>query len=128
MADLLLDTHAALWWWTDLPKLSGAARAAIESAPIVSVSAISALEIAIKYRTGKLNAIGDPANSYRALMDRNDFREIAVTAQVALDAGLLRGLHRDPFDRVIAAQALDRGLTVVTCDAEIAAFGCRTLW
>ncbi len=128
MDNLLLDTHAALWWWTELPKLTAAAQHAIESARSISVSAISALEITIKYRVGKLDVIGDPALSYRPLMDRNRFTALAVDDGDALRAGLLPGSYKDPFDRVIAAQALNRGLTVVTRDAAFAAFGCKVLW
>ncbi len=128
MSDLLLDTHAAIWWWTGLPRLTATARMAIESAKTISVSAISALEITIKYRIGKLHVLGDPAVNYGPLMERNGFIALDITGTDALRAGLLPGDHRDPFDRLIAAQALDRGLTVVTCDAAIAAFGCKVLW
>jgi PIN domain nuclease of toxin-antitoxin system len=126
--DLILDTHAAIWWWTELPKLTPTARTAIERAQTVHVSAISALEITIKYRTGKLDVLGDPAVNYRPLMELNGFLTLDVTDGDALRAGLMPGVHRDPFDRVIAAQALERGLTVVTCDSALAAFGCKVLW
>ncbi len=128
MNDLLLDTHAAIWWWTELPRLTISARNLIETARSISVSAISALEITIKYRVGKLDVLGDPALSYQPLMERNGFITLAVDDGDALRAGLLPGLHKDPFDRVIAAQALNRGLSVVTCDAAFAAFGCKVLW
>lgn len=128
MADLLLDTHAALWWWRDLPKLSRAAIAAIEDGPSIAVSAISGLEIAIKWRTGRLTMIDDPVMNYPRLMRENGFIDVAIEPSHALSAGTLPGNHRDPFDRVIAAQALALGLIVVTCDPAIAAFGCKVLW
>jgi PIN domain nuclease of toxin-antitoxin system len=128
MSDLLLDTHAALWWWTDLPGLTPAARTAIEASRTVSVSAISALEVAIKYRIGKLDMLGDPAINFPRLMDAHNFSRVDVTEAHALVAGLLPGPHRDPFDRMISAQALASGMTVVTRDPAFAAFGCKVLW
>ena len=125
---VLLDTHTALWWWRDSPLLSRAARDAIEAATRPLVSVASAFEVAIKHRIGKLNDIGDPSARYPALMLAHDFTPLGVTQAHALRAGRLPGDHRDPFDRLIAAQALEEGLTVLTRDAVFAAFGCRVLW
>lgn len=128
MAGLLLDTHTALWWWTGLRALPEAARAAITAASSISVSAISALEVAIKYRIGKLDMIDDPTTNFPRLMIEHRFARLDVTEDHALAAGRLPGGHGDPFDRVIAAQALAEELTVVTRDPQIAAFGCKVLW
>jgi PIN domain nuclease of toxin-antitoxin system len=125
---LLIDTHAVLWWWRSPEKLSPAAKVAIASAADVWVSAVSALEIATKWRAGKLDMIGDPARSYFPLMAANHFNSLALTDAHALAAGMLAFPHKDPFDRLIAAQALAENMTVVTCDAMIAGFGCKTLW
>lgn len=129
MSSYLLDTHTALWWWTDLPRLGANARELLESdgEPIV-VSAASAFEISLKWRLGKLPNLGDPRDSYQPLMIRNGFAELRISSDHAIRAGALDGPHRDPFDRLIAAQALTEGLTVVTCDPQIAAFGCKVLW
>lgn len=127
-ADLLLDTHAALWWWRDIPKLSAAALAAIESAPKVRVSVASAYEIAQKWRLGKLSMIDDPALHFPAMMTENGFDAFDLTTAHTLAAGLLPGEHRDPFDRLIAAQALALDATVITRDPAFAAFGCKVLW
>lgn len=126
--DLLLDTHAALWWWRASPLLTVAARRGIEDAGIIYVSVASAYEIANKHRLGKLDDIGDPARKYPALMIEHAFVELKITAPHALRAGRLSGEHRDPFDRLIAAQALEDGLIVVTRDPALAAFGCKVLW
>lgn len=128
MRALLLDTHAALWWWRLPAKLSAAATHAIASADDIWVSAVSAYEITTKWRAGKLDMIGDPAFSYEPLMTANNFMSLAVADHHALAAGLLGSTHKDPFDRIIAAQALAEGLTVVTCDPAFARFGCRVLW
>jgi PIN domain nuclease of toxin-antitoxin system len=125
----LLDTHTALWWWTDLPKLGSAARDILGATqePIF-VSSAAALEIGIKWRLGKLPNLGDPNDNYAPLMKRNGFGELAISARHAMLAGTLPGAHRDPFDRIIAAQALIEELTVITRDKEIAEFGCKVLW
>ncbi len=128
MAGLLLDTHAALWWWREVRRLSAVARDAIETAPEIYVSAASAFEIGQKWRLGKLAMIDDPAENFPRLMAENRFLAISLTDAHTLAAGLLPGDHRDPFDRLIAAQALAEGLTIVTRDPEFAAFGCKVLW
>lgn len=94
----------------------------------IYVSVASAYEVANKHRLGKLDVIGDPALKYPALMIEHGFVELSITGPQALRAGRLPGEHRDPFDRLIAAQALEDGLVVVTCDPKIAAFGCKVLW
>ncbi len=125
----LIDTHTAIWWWLDSPRLSAKARSAIAEADLpVLVSAVSAIEIAIKFRIGKLAEFGDPMTRFPSLMAANGFDSMPITQHHSLTAGLLPGDHRDPFDRLIAAQALTEGMTVVTCDAAFAAFGCKTLW
>ena len=129
MNRLLLDTHAALFWWGASPKLGEAAREAIaDPGMAVYVSAASAWEVSTKFRIGKFDEIGDPAIEYPRLMTKNGFATLEITAAHGLRAGSLRGLHRDPFDRLIAAQALIEEMTVVTRDREIAAFGCKVLW
>ena len=126
---MLLDTHAAIWWWLDSPRLGVRARAAIVAAPEpVMVSAVAAIEIAIKFRIGKLPEFGDPLIRFPALMAANHFACLEIAQHHALRAGLLPGEHRDPFDRLIAAQALEENLTVVTRDPVFAAFGCKVLW
>jgi PIN domain nuclease of toxin-antitoxin system len=126
---LLLDTHAAIWWWLDSPLLGSQARAAIVAASqAVHVSAVVGIEIAIKFRIGKLDQFGNPMMRFPVLMAESCFDSLPVTLNHALRAGLLPGAHRDPFDRLIAAQALEENLTVVTCDPAFAAFGCKVLW
>ncbi|KPF65726.1 hypothetical protein IP88_13270 [alpha proteobacterium AAP81b] len=125
---MLLDTHAALWWWRDPPRLSAAATAAIAESADVAVSIVSALEIAIKWRTGKLAMLDDPVVNYPKLMAANGFASLAIAETHALAVALLPTDHRDPFDRLIAAQALAEGLIVVTRDPVFRNFGCKVLW
>lgn len=125
----LLDTHALIWWWTDSPNLSEAARGLIaDGANTIYVSAISAYEIALKWRLGKLPQFDDPIGQYGPLMASNGFTCLPLTDGHALAAGTLDIGHRDPFDRLIAAQARADDLIVVTRDAALATLGCRTLW
>jgi PIN domain nuclease of toxin-antitoxin system len=126
---ILLDTHAALFWWAGAVKLSDAARDAISrDDAIVFISAASGWEVSTKFRNRKLTFAGDPEIHMPRLMIEHDFQPLGVTMGHMLRAGALPGDHRDPFDRLIAAQALAEDMTVITRDREIAAFGCKVLW
>lgn len=126
---LLLDTHAAIWWWLDSPRLSARARTAIiDEEQSVYISSVTSIEIAIKFRIGKLAEFGDPRRRLPALLAADNFESLSISPSHALVAGLLTGDHRDPFDRILAAQALEEDLTLVTRDPELAAFGCKVLW
>lgn len=129
MTRLLLDTHAALFWWANSSELGSAARDAIaDDASTIFLSAATAWEIATKVRIGKLAFAGNPELRMPSLMMRDGFEPLPITPHHALRAGSLDGSHRDPFDRLIAAQAMIEDLIVVTRDPEIGAFGCETLW
>lgn len=105
---LLLDTHAFLWWVFGDPKLSRAARTAIgdEAQNSVFVSAASAWEIAAKHRIGKLADARVVAEDISGAIAAEGFSPLAVTVLHAERAGGLAGRHRDPFDRMLIAQAL----------------------
>lgn len=125
----LLDTVAALTWWTELARLGRTARDIIEQAEIpIHLSAVSIWEIANKNRLGKLPQVADFARDAPVLIRDNGFLTLDLTAAHALRAGYLAGEHRDPFDRLLAGQALVEDMTILTNDPQIAAFGCRTLW
>ncbi|MBJ6122921.1 type II toxin-antitoxin system VapC family toxin [Sphingomonas mollis] len=129
MSRLLLDTHVVLFWWARSSKLGEAAQEAISLADTeVHVSVATGWEIATKFRIGKLAFVGDPAIHMPQMMEAHRFVFLPIKADHALRAGSLPGDHRDPFDRMIAAQALIEDMTVVTRDPEIAGFGCKVLW
>ena len=129
MKRLLLDTHALLWWWTDDVQLSPLARAAIfETKNEVFVSAASAWEIATKQRLGKLGQFPKVLERFTKLLAADRFIPLPIQHQHALKAGSYSSQHRDPFDRMLAAQSALEALTLVTCDAAFAQFDCRTLW
>jgi PIN domain nuclease of toxin-antitoxin system len=124
---LLLDTHALVWFLLGKKRLSAAARKAIEnSRNSVVVSAVSGYEMAIKCMQGKIDfAVLDTLSA--ALRDAR-FGDLPVTMTHAIAAGELAGPHRDPWDRLLMAQARIESLTIVTTDAEFEAYGVKTLW
>lgn len=125
MTGLLADTHALLWWLADDPRLSARARDMIGEGEVpVHFSAASVWEAEIKAASGKLVV---PENLLEAL-EADGFLELAITARHARDAARLPPLHRDPFDRMIAAQAHVEGLVVLTRDPQIAEYGVPVLW
>ena len=125
---LLLDTHALLWWLAGDRKLSAAARSAIgDEENIVFVSAASAWEISTKHRLGKLDAnalVGEMA----AVLAEQDLQTLDITVDHAERAGLLPGEHRDPFDRMLIAQAQAENLTLVSKETAFDGYGITRLW
>jgi PIN domain nuclease of toxin-antitoxin system len=120
----LLDTHALLWWLFDDPRLGPAAREAMEDpANVVFVSAASVWEIAIKRALGKVSAPDDLSEQ----VEDAGFEPLPVGFDHAERVGALPLRHRDPFDRLLVAQALVEGATIVTVDRLIRAYGVATL-
>ena len=124
MDDLLLDTHALLWWLEDSPRMSRAARAAIASPEQrVFVSAVTVWEIALKRNLGKLQA---PDNLLLIIREEG-FTGLPLTLEHGYLAGNLPLIHRDPFDRMLIAQAQIEGLILVTDDATVQRYDVATL-
>lgn len=118
--ELLLDTHAALWWADDPAQISSVARSAIEHPTnVVWFSAASAWELSIKVRSGKLSV--DIHRLVRLLVN-NGVRLLGIGIDDAISAGSLDWEHRDPFDRMLVAQARRANCTLVTRDAAIGRF------
>ncbi len=114
----LLDTHILLWWLFDDPKLNSECREIIRnSSNQIFVSSATAWEIATKYRLGKLPEAKPLVESYSQLLTQAQFSELVITATQALRAGSLPIPHRDPFDRMIMAQAEQENLTLITYDS-----------
>ena len=126
---LLLDTHALLWWLLDSPELSAVARAAI-AAPDqrVLVSAASAWELATKQRIGKLPEAGDIVTHLGLYLRKQRFEPLPIGVDHALAAGRLPGPHRDPFDRMLMAQAQIEGADMVTADPVFRDYGVPVVW
>ena len=126
---LLLDTHAFLWWLTDSPRLSEPARQAIAAdTNEVLVSAASAWEITTKHRLGRLPNAEAVASDVAGTIARQDFDELPITVDHAARAGALPGPHRDPFDRMLIAQALSGNLDLVSNESLFDRYGVRRLW
>jgi PIN domain nuclease of toxin-antitoxin system len=126
---LLLDTCTLLWWWAEPARLSTTAHALIaDPANEIRVSATSAWEIATKHRIGKFPEGAALVADWENRLRQSGFRELPITHRHALRAGSLPGPHRDPFDRMLAAQSLLEGWSVLSCDPALAACGAAVLW
>ena len=126
---LLLDTHAFFWWFSGSTRLSLPAREAIEDdGNDIIVSAASAWEIATKHRLGKLPEAAALALDMTEAIAGQDFEELPITVEDAARAGYLPGPLRDPFDRVLIAQALSGNLVLVSIEPLFDNYGVRRLW
>ena len=126
---LLLDTHAFLWWLAGERTLTRKARAAIESEDNdIFVSAVTAWEIATKFRIGKLPEAAAVAMDVTGAVAAEGFNELALSMVHAERAGALDGPHRDPFDRMLIAQSLIDGLALVSNERVFDRFGVTRLW
>jgi PIN domain nuclease of toxin-antitoxin system len=126
---LLLDTHALIWWLAGNPSLSAAARKAVDDlGNDVFVSAVSAWEIATKHRIGKLPEAQALAADVGGAIASQGFVELPITVLHGQAAGSLPGPHRDPFDRMLIAQATLGDLVVVSNDLVFDRYGVRRLW
>ncbi len=127
MDAVLLDTHAFLWWCTDSPELSRKARKTIaEQSCFVSLA--STWEIAIKLSLGKLKLPNAFDRYITEQMQMNGFSEIHIGFRHIAACAKLPWHHRDPFDRMLIAQALEEEIPVVSRDAIFAQYGVRRIW
>ncbi|MDT0347610.1 type II toxin-antitoxin system VapC family toxin [Streptomyces litchfieldiae] len=120
---LLLDTHVVLWWLSDSPELSDDVKDLLDTEPAVYVSAVTPWEIAIKQSLGKLDGPEDLAERVRD----SQFTDLPITAGHGVRAGRLPVHHRDPFDRILVAQAQIEGMTVVTRDKRVPQYDVRVM-
>jgi PIN domain nuclease of toxin-antitoxin system len=125
----LLDTHTLIWWMTTDAHLSRSARTLIEHESTISlVSAVSAWEIATKVRLGRLPAAADLVQDFVDDLRCQRIEILAVSAEHGIRAGLLPGPHKDPFDRMLIAQALAENIPIVSNDRAFDGYGLRRLW
>lgn len=126
---LLLDTHALIWWLAGDDALSRRARQAIEDENNqVAVSAASAMEIATKFRIGKLPDAAFLAQNFEAIVAGQGFDGLAISLHHARLAGDLNIPHRDPFDRLLIAQAQAEDMTLISNEALFDGFAVKRLW
>ncbi len=126
---LLLDTHAFLWWVTDDDQLSAGGRASIgASENEVFLSAVSAWEIITKVRIGRL-PLAEPVDGFIARhLEENAFQPLSITMRHTFELEAMPDLHRDPFDRMLVAQAIAEDMSLVTGDQAIRAYPVSTIW
>ena len=126
---VLLDCHTVFWWLLDKERLTNAASVTIESANNeVFVSVATAWEIAIKVGGGKWIAAAPLLDRFEVEMRQSDFRLLPITVPHARAAGLIVSPHRDPFDRLLAAQARIEGMPIVSADPRMLALGAEVIW
>ena len=126
---MLLDTHALLWWLSDDTALTRPARKTIaDTRNSIIVSAASAWEIATKVRLGKLPTANDLAADFSGHLDRDGFQLLAISAEHGVRAGLLPGPHKDPFDRMLIAQAQAENMPIVSNEILFESYGIRRIW
>jgi PIN domain nuclease of toxin-antitoxin system len=126
---ILLDTCALLWWWAEPESLSPRALALIKDPHNnFLVSAASAWEVSAKFRIGKLAQGGVLVEEWSDRLAADGFGELPISATHALRAGVLPGEHRDPFDRMIAAQSIIEQVPVMSSDLEISRLGAQLIW
>jgi len=127
--NLLLDTHALIWWLAGDPALSPRAREAIANeANPVAVSAASAMEVATKARIGKLPDAALLAQDFEAIIAAQGFDELPITVRHARMAGAMAIPHKDPFDRLLIAQAQAEDMVLVSNEALFDGFGVTRIW
>jgi PIN domain nuclease of toxin-antitoxin system len=125
----LLDTHALLFWLFNDRRLSAPARGLIaDPGNRIVISSASAWEIATKYRLGKLPGSEALVSDIAGWVQKAGFFELAITIAHAQRAGSWESAHRDPFDRMLAAQSATEGMPLVTSDPALAAFGVTVVW
>jgi PIN domain nuclease of toxin-antitoxin system len=126
---LLLDTHALAWWFERDGRLSAHASVVIaDPASSVYVSVATAWEIAIKVGLGKWPEAVPLLSQFEIELSREGFVLLPIDVRDVRAAGLIQSPHRDPFDRLLAAQAICHGMTLVSNDRKMAALGAQIIW
>ena len=126
---ILFDSHAFVWFLAGDKRFSHRAREVVTAEDtVVCVSAVTAWEIANKVRLGKWPEAESLAVSLSDVIAEHGFEPIAITVEQARVAGFLASAHRDPFDRMLAAQAQIEGIPLVTADPAFRSFGTQVLW
>jgi len=129
MTTILLDSHTLFWFIDGNSRLSASARDAIEDVGnVVYVSAVTAWEISSKFRLGNWPGARALANDLAGIVFAHGFEPLSLSLEHARYAGVLRSLHRDPFDRMLAAQAEIEDIPLVTADPAFRQFKVRILW
>lgn len=126
---VLLDTHSFLWLVTDDPKLSERAKSVfLDGDNELFCSAVVGFEIAVKFSLGKLDLAEPPREFMEKRIRHNALKPLAVTLEHSYRLAQLPFHHRDPFDRLLVAQALEEDLALLSIDAILSEYGVRRIW
>jgi PIN domain nuclease of toxin-antitoxin system len=126
---LLLDTHTLLWWFSDDPSLPASCRKLIaQPDSSVFVSAVSAWEIATKFRLGRLASASELVRDFGGYLDRDRFLNLPISFEQGVRAGSLPGPLQDPFDRMLIAQAEMEKMFIVSNEKIFDQYGARRIW
>lgn len=127
--DYLIDTHVALWWWANDSQLSKAAKILLQdSENTIFFSSVSAYEILLKHRLGKLLIPQPLINDILAEVKTEGWSQRSLTVEAASMAAQFEQDHRDPFDRMLAAQSITSKMPLISVDAELDPFGVKRVW
>jgi len=127
--NILLDTHAFLWWITDDAQLSATARRLIkDSGNTLYWSAASSWELGIKYALGRLPLPDAPEIFLAQELAENQIESLPITDRYAFQAGRLPRHHKDPFDRMLIAQAMTDSLVLLSCDSFFGLYDVQVIW
>ncbi len=125
----ILDTHAILWWVTNNPQLSQTVRDIIaDSDNTLYLSVASSWEIIIKFNTGKLPLSEPPTQFIQSCLSVNRFESLAINLPHVLQINTLPDHHKDPFDRILIAQAQVESIPILTVDRMIIEYPVQTIW
>jgi PIN domain nuclease of toxin-antitoxin system len=125
--NVLIDSHAFIWWLSGNPRLSRQANEVMTSGT-AHVSTASAYEIGLKVFSGKWPEAQNVVETFAETCALHAISVLPISLDHALRAAAFDADHRDPFDRLLAAQSLLENLTLVTIDPAFKQFGCKTLW
>ncbi len=126
---VLLDTHVLIWWILGDRRLSAKAKRLIANEEVkILVSAASAWEISTKVRSGKLAEMAELVAHLPTILTEQKFAHLDITMSSALTAGSFEVPHRDPFDRILSAQALEERVPIISNDETLELFGVARVW
>ncbi len=126
--EILLDTHALIWWFEAAAELSKRASSVLASKDnLVLISAAVGWELAIKVNLGKFNT-PSLVQELSGIVEGEGFAELPISLEHAVRAGMLPLHHRDPFDRLLVAQAQARGAPILSADHGLDAYDVRRIW
>jgi len=126
--NLLLDTHTLIWWLEDRELTDRARKAISDPRNTVWVSMASAYEITFKVMKGKLPSCASLVHRFSTVLMDEGFRHLEATVRHGVEAGRLPLIHGDPWDRVLAAQAIVEDMAIVSNDEKLSALGAKRVW